>query len=245
MKAMILAAGLGTRLRPWTLTHPKALVPVEKVPMLARVIERLIHDGFGDITVNVHHFASQITDYLAENHFNAEIHVSDETGRLLETGGGILHAREFLGADNAPFLVHNVDILSNAPLSSLMQTHIASGSDATLLVSKRKSSRKLWFATDNVLAGWSSDSGETRPANFCPGEGMACFAFSGIYVMNPRLFPLMERQFGSRPFSIMDFFLANTGSLRIRGYVAENLEVLDIGKPETLANAPEMLARIS
>ncbi|MDE6382409.1 MAG: NTP transferase domain-containing protein, partial [Muribaculaceae bacterium] len=121
MKAFILAAGLGTRLRPWTLEHPKALVPVGGVPMLERVILRMRDQGFDDITVNVHHFADQIVDFLNARDFGVAVHISDERERLLDTGGAILHASRFLAADPAPFLVHNVDILSDAPHASLME----------------------------------------------------------------------------------------------------------------------------
>ncbi len=121
MKAMILAAGLGTRLRPWTLEHPKALVPVGGVPMLERVIVRLKDEGFDEIVVNIHHFGDQIIDFVRSKDFGVKIFISDERGELLDTGGGLVYARELLGED--PVLVHNVDILSNADLKSFMRKH--------------------------------------------------------------------------------------------------------------------------
>ena len=121
MKAMILAAGLGTRLKPWTLTHPKALVPVGGVPMLERVIRKLEKEGFNDIVVNIHHFGEQIIDFLKSRQWQAHISISDERGELLDTGGGISRASGFLGANSQPFLVHNVDILSSADLSWVMR----------------------------------------------------------------------------------------------------------------------------
>lgn len=124
MKAMILAAGLGTRLRPWTLQHPKALVPVGGIPMLHRVITSLTAQGFDDITVNIHHFGQQIIDFLNSKEYGTRINISDERGHLLDTGGGIVHASKFLCADAEPFLVHNVDILSDADLCGLMKAHI-------------------------------------------------------------------------------------------------------------------------
>ena len=187
MKAFILAAGLGTRLRPWTLEHPKALVPVGGMPMLERVILRMRDQGFDDITVNVHHFAGQIVDFLNTRDFGVSIHVSDERERLLDTGGAILHASRFLAADPAPFLVHNVDILSDAPLASLMQKHIGSGRDISLVTSERKSSRRLLFDADGTLAGWHSlATDEYRPEGFCrhAEDGLAENAFSGIYVVS-------------------------------------------------------------
>ena len=114
MKAFILAAGLGTRLKPWTLSHPKALVPVGGVPMLERVIRRLENEGFDYIVVNVHHFASQITDFLKARAWQARIEVSDETDLLLDTGGALVHAAPLLCRDSEPFLIHNVGILSDA-----------------------------------------------------------------------------------------------------------------------------------
>ena len=146
---MILAAGLGTRLKPWTLEHPKALVPVDGIPMLERVILKLKSQGFDEIVVNVHHFAGQITDFLDSKDFGIKISISDERGGLLDTGGGLVHARHLL--EGEPFLVHNVDILSNADLSALMHFHESEGNDVTLLTSDRKSSRKLLFDEDGSL----------------------------------------------------------------------------------------------
>ena len=151
MRAMILAAGLGTRLKPWTLEHPKALVPVDGIPMLERVILKLKSQGFDEIVVNVHHFAGQITDFLDSKDFGIKISISDERGGLLDTGGGLVHARHLL--EGEPFLVHNVDILSNADLSALMHFHESEGNDVTLLTSDRKSSRKLLFDEDGSLKG--------------------------------------------------------------------------------------------
>lgn len=121
MKAMILCAGLGTRLRPWTLSHPKALVPVGGVPMLERVIDKLRSQGFDYIVVNVHHFPEQIVDFLRQRDLGVKIAVSDESDRLLDTGGAIMKAEELLRFSDGPVLVHNVDILSDADLRGLMQ----------------------------------------------------------------------------------------------------------------------------
>jgi len=245
MKAMLLAAGLGTRLRPWTLSHPKALVPVEGIPMLERVLGKLAASGFDDITVNVHHFASQIVEFLRDNKFDANISVSDESAQLLDTGGGILHAAGRLGRDSEPFLVHNVDILSDANLSQLMNAHSRSDADVTLLVSGRESSRKLAFSHDGLLKGWVSSSGETKPSGFEMQPDYRLAAFSGIYTMNPSLFPLMRDEYGSNPFPIMDFFLSNLNNIRIRAHFVETLHLIDIGKPETLARASGLLNLIS
>src|SRR5574344_733937 len=144
MKAMIFAAGLGTRLRPLTNTMPKALVPVAGKPMLEHVITKLKSSGFDDITINIHHLGQQIIDFLkAHDNFGVTIHISDEREKLLDTGGGIKKARAFLGNDEAPFLVHNVDILSNIDLKDFYQHHLTNECTATTLVSRRQSSRYL------------------------------------------------------------------------------------------------------
>ncbi|MBR5193864.1 MAG: NTP transferase domain-containing protein, partial [Bacteroidaceae bacterium] len=152
MKAMIFAAGLGTRLKPLTDHMPKALVPVAGKPMLEHVILKLIASGFDEIVINVHHFAEQIIEFLKEkNTFGIKIWISDETEELLDTGGGIKKASSLL---NEPFLVHNADILSNVDLKALYDFHIASENDATLLVSPRKTVRYLLFDQTTRLCGW-------------------------------------------------------------------------------------------
>ena len=153
MKAMIFAAGLGTRLRPLTDNMPKALVPVAGKPMLERVILKLKESGFNDITINIHHFGDQIIDFLrVHNNFGAEIHISDERDMLLDTGGGIKKARPFLDG-NEPFLVHNADILSEVDLRSFYRHHLESKAKATLLVSERQTSRYLLFDKEHNLHG--------------------------------------------------------------------------------------------
>ena len=167
MKAMIFAAGLGTRLRPLTDHMPKALVPVAGKPMLERVILRLKEAGFNEITVNIHHFGEQIIDFLrAHDNFGTEIHISDERGMLLDTGGGIKKARPFLDGQE-PFLVHNADILTDIDLAGLYRHHLESDAESTLLVSERKTSRYLLFDDDYHLHGWINKStGEVKPAGF-------------------------------------------------------------------------------
>ena len=153
---MIFAAGLGTRLKPLTDDRPKAMVEVNGKPLIQHIIEKLTANGFDEIIVNVHHFAEQIIDFLHENNnFGIRIEISDERGMLLETGGGIKKAAHFFD-DGKPFLVHNVDIFSNADLRELYNHHIESSSAATLLVSDRKSSRNLLFNDDMRLCGWQN-----------------------------------------------------------------------------------------
>lgn len=236
---MILCAGLGTRLKPWTEHHPKALVPVGGTPMLKRVISRLALQGFNEVTINVHHFADQILSYIKEEKLPvSQINVSDESDMLLDTGGGILNAEKFLAEDNRPFLVHNVDILSDANLTQLYDEHIASGNIATLLVSDRQSDRKLVFDPDMNLKGWINlKSGETRPSGLVINEDDFVLAFSGIYVMSPEVFSIMRKNGLSGKFPIMDFFLAGFDDVKIGGFRQDHLDIIDIGKPDTLHRA--------
>lgn len=235
---MILAAGLGTRLRPWTLYHPKALVEVGGKPMLGRVIDSLRKAGFDDLTVNIHHFGDQIVEFLAGFPGGERIHVSDERDLLMDTGGGVVKASDFTFRTPDPLLVHNVDILSNANLVDLMEEHIRTGADATLLVSDRPSGRKLVFTSDMRLKGWHSVAdGKYRPENLLIESGDHELAFSGIYILSESAVKKMKEQFGSAPFPIMDFFLSNISSLHLSGYRVNDLKLIDIGKPETLEQA--------
>lgn len=230
MKAFILCAGLGTRLKPWTDSHPKALYPVDGVPMLERVIEKIMNCGIVDITVNVHHFADQIIDFLASKDFGVEIKVSEEREEPLETGGALLHAREFLCADDNPILVHNVDILSNADFHILEKSHLETGADATLLVSRRESSRALVFDGNMRLCGWHSrKTGEYRPDGFSPAERDGEFPFSGIYIVNPHIIRQMESLGWKGKFSIIDYLLATLAINDYRGYLDNGLRLKDIG----------------
>lgn len=237
---MILCAGLGTRLKPWTLSHPKALVPVSGIPMLRRVADNLVSRGFDSLVINVHHLADQIIDFINDGNLSsANVKISDESASLLDTGGGILHAEPLLHTDDQPFLVHNVDILSNADLASVYRDHIISGRDVTLLVSNRDSSRKLIFSKEDLrLKGWMNvTSGETKPCGTVLECEDSMLAFSGIYVMSTNVFDTMRELGFSHTFPIMDFFLKSIPYLNIGAVIQQNLEVIDIGKPETLAKA--------
>ena len=243
MKAMIFAAGLGTRLKPLTDTMPKALVPVAGKPMLEHVINKLITAGFDEIVINVHHFANQIIDYLkAKNNFGIRIWISDETEELLDTGGGIKKASSYF---NEPFLVHNADILSNVDLKALYKFHITSGNDATLLVSPRKTVRYLLFDDTNRLQGWvNKDTLQTKPEGFTyQPELQKEYAFGGIHIISPTLFNYMGDNWTGK-FSIMDFYLQTCQKAQLGGYAKEDLHLIDIGKPETLAKAEEFIRQI-
>lgn len=247
MKVFIPAAGLGTRLRPFTLTNPKALVEVDGVPMLERVILRLKREGFDEMVINLHHFGDKIEEFVkAHDNFGVNIAFSDERAELLDTGGALLHARRLLGGDGRPFLIHNVDILSDAPLRELIDRHERSEAAATLLVSDRESSRRLIFDGANALRGWHNlSTDEYKPAGFESQSDYRQLAFSGIHVMNPsEIFAEMDRQGRSGRFSVIDFYMQSIGSLRVEAMEVGRLRMIDIGKPETLALAPTLLREI-
>lgn len=235
MKALIFAAGLGNRLKPLTDNMPKALVPVAGKPMLEHVILKLKAAGFGDITVNIHHLGQQIIDFLqANDNFGVEVHISDEREYLLDTGGGIKHAAPFLDGEE-PFLVHNVDIFSNVDLRQLYRKHQESKALATLLVSKRKTSRYLLFNEENRLCGWRNrETGEVKSyySYFNPARYKA-YAFSGIHILSPEIFCWMEEWTGK--FSIIQFYLSICARTNIHACEFPELKLLDIGKPEALA----------
>lgn len=245
MKAMIMAAGLGTRLKPWTLTHPKALVPVEDVPVLERLLLKLRNEGFDHIVVNVHHFSDQVKEFLAARDYGVRIDVSDETDRLLDTGGALRKASPLLSEDDGPVLVHNVDILSNEDLGRLVHIHNDTGADITLLTSPRESSRRLVFRPDGTLAGWRNiQTDEYRPAGFVPEACMVQEAFSGIYVVGAKaLADIAEYggRIGDDRFPIMDYLLSYPSGIEIRRHSDPRLRLLDIGKPDALARAKEYL----
>lgn len=243
MKAMIFAAGTGTRLKPLTDTMPKALIPINGKPMLEHVILKLKDAGFDQIVINIHHFGQQILDFLAaNNNFGLHIDISDERNYLLDTGGGVKNAISFLAGDE-PFLIHNVDILSNVDLKQLYDTHKETNPLATLLVSERKTSRYLLFNKENKLCGWRNhETGEVKSffPHFDPDQ-YSEYAFGGIHVLSPKILEFMEEWTGK--FSIINFYLSICAKTDIRAYLTENLQLLDIGKPETLAQAEEWIVK--
>ena len=240
MKAMIFAAGLGTRLKPFTLEHPKALVPVGGIPMLERVMRKLIGAGANDIVVNVHHFADQIVDFISHGDWgDTRITISDESGLLLDTGGGLLNARKWLENTNAPIIVHNADILTDFDLCKMINCHLEKSPLATLLVKKRETTRYIAFDNDMLMKGWTNvASGERKPADL-QYDDYNLYAFGGVHLISPKIFQLLK-QFakGQAVFSIMSFYISACHSHRIIGYApAEPYHWYDVGKPSTLALA--------
>lgn len=230
MQAFLLAAGLGTRLRPLTDHKPKALVEIQGVPLLKINLDNLIRQGVSRIVVNVHHHADMIVDYLNHHTWDAEILVSDERDQLLDTGGGLKKAAH-LFAPNEPVLIHNVDILSHIDLTAALKQHSHSMSIATLLVSSRNTSRQLLFDEHCQLVGWKdSRSGETRWVQ----EPTPCEerAFSGIAIIEPTLLDLLPP--ANRPYPIIPAYLDMARNHRINYFEHKKEDWLDVGKPDTL-----------
>lgn len=240
MKAMIFAAGLGTRLKPITDTLPKALVPVGGEPLLSHVIRKLVSAGYDHLVVNVHHFPDQIIGYLQQHDFGVPIDISDERDGLLETGGGVAHARPFL--EGGPFLVHNVDILSNLDLAWFRAQHRPDAL-ATLLVSERETSRYLLFRDDGRLAGWTNVTTREVRSPYPDLDPSACrrLAFSGIHYMGAGIFQAMDALGMPARFPIMDFYLKACDRYPIYAAIPPSLRLLDVGKQDTLAAAEDFL----
>ncbi len=242
MKALIFAAGLGTRLKPLTDIMPKALVPVDGKPLLRHVLDTLEAAGYDDITINAHHFAEQIYDYVIHSSGLEEqpgpgVHISDERDLLRDTGGGILHAERYL-RDGGNFLVHNVDIFSNLDIPAFVAS-ARPDALATLVVSDRPTSRYLLFDNDMRLRGWTNvKTGEVRSpfVDFDP-TGCARLAFSGIHLISDRVFGIMKDGESPEKFSIIDFYLSVAADFPVYGYVQPGYRMLDVGKLDSIALA--------
>jgi NDP-sugar pyrophosphorylase family protein len=244
MKAMILAAGLGTRLQPLTLNRPKALLEVEGVPLLGLVLARLSQHGFTDIVVNTYHLADQIMAFLEEYqkesvHGRLTLAVSKET-RLLDTGGGVQNAAWFFD-DEQPFLVHNVDVLTDLDLNRLMEAHRSSKALATLAVQERKTTRYFLFDEVDRLCGWQSlESNETRMARTVNGTPTP-LGFMGIQVLSPKIF---EKLTTTPPFSLVEAYLqlAAVGE-SIAAFRADDSRWMDLGRKEQIEQASALFGR--
>jgi NDP-sugar pyrophosphorylase family protein len=241
MRAMILAAGLGTRLKPLTDSTPKALIKIKNYTLLELQIKKLKAEGFDEIIINVHHFADKIKEYLRQNNFfNCSIDFSDESEKLLDTGGGLQKAAHFF-SDKKPFLLYNVDILSNIDLNKLMQAHISSSPIATLAVQDRSSSRKFLFNNEMILSGWVNEkSGERILVKDKQSELLSC-AFSGIQIIDPKIFKYFPDK---DVFSLVDLYLTAAKNEKIVGYLHNNDEWMDLGKIENLNEAEKLFERI-
>ena len=242
MNALILAAGLGTRLGTYTADRPKALVEVNGHTMLEHQLRHLSAAGFDRFVINIHHFAGKVQQYLRQNgNFGLDITLSDESSLLLDTGGGIRQAMHLL-QDDAPLLVHNVDIFSNTDLKALYDTHIKSGADATLLTARRSTSRYLYFNNKGALCGWSNEkTGEVRsPLSDFDKTKFTPYAFQGIHIISKSVLPLLDA-IPEQIFGITDFYVSNAGRLNLQMVESDPSQWVDAGKPEALDKAAQIV----
>ena len=235
MKAMIFAAGLGTRFKPWTDNHPKALAMVNGKSLLQRNVEYLQQYGITDIVVNVHHFADQIIAAIKSfNGWGSNIIISDEKEEVLETGGGLLKAKHHLQGDT--FLTINVDILTDANLNDFINTHRQQDAAITLAVRDRRTQRYLLFDKNNRLCGWRNTDTEKEKIAVEADEYIEK-AYSGIAIFEPSVFDAITQ---TGKFSLIDVYLSMASTYKIIGYDHSQSRVLDVGKPESVAIAESM-----
>jgi NDP-sugar pyrophosphorylase family protein len=234
MQAMLFAAGLGTRLKDETADKPKALVDVGGKPLLQHAIEKLSDEGASRIVVNVHHFAPQVINFINSKDWGVPVLISDESNKLLETGGGLKFASH-LFTPNEPILIYNVDILSNINLQDVISAHKQSNAIATLVVRQRETQRYFKFDSEHNLVGWinkkTSETKVSRPGNF---EKATEMAFSGIHIVEPQIFDFMPAE---DRFSIVQVYLELAKTKSIKGYFDNSELWMDVGKPAQLEEA--------
>ncbi len=236
IKAMIFSAGLGTRFKPWTDIHPKALAIVNGKSLLQRNIEYLKQYGITDVVVNVHHFPEQIIEAIKINKgWGSNVVISDESDEVLETGGGLMNARYLLESDK-PFISLNVDILTNLDLNKLMSFHQQHKPLVTFGVTNRKSSRVLLFDNDNRLCGWKNlQTGQEKISIDKPH--LVEKAYSCVVIYQPEIFSLIKQ---TGKFSIIDTYLDLAAEHVILGYDHSGDNLVDVGKPESVAVAEKL-----
>lgn len=235
---MILAAGLGSRLKPWTNNHPKALAMVNGKTLLQHNIEYLQQHGIKEVVVNVHHFANQIVGAIEKNNgWGSRVIISDETEEVLETGGGFLKAATLL--QNAQLIVlMNVDILTNLNLGAMIHYHQQKQPLATLATTGRETSRYFLFDEGNNLCGWKNiKTGEEKPTNHPKGKQKTAKAFSGIHVIDPKIFSLIKQQ---GKFSMVDVYIDLMQEQTIKSFDHSETRFIDVGKPESIVKAEIM-----
>jgi len=239
MKAMIFAAGLGSRLRPLTNNKPKALVELNGEPLINGVIKKLAAAGVTEIIVNLHHFANELRNYLIESNSGISIHFSDESRFLLDTGGGLKKAAEFFN-DAKPFFAYNVDILSNIDLGKLYHHHLENKAMATLAVRNRKSSRYLLFDKELQLSGWENIVSNELRLIRGKREDLHPLAFSGIQLIDPKIFETMA-EVGK--FSIIDVYLRIASTEKVKAYIHDEDYWFDLGTFKQLEEAGNFIKR--
>lgn len=238
MQAMILAAGLGTRLKPITNDIPKALVEINGKTLLEIAIRKLIENDFRRIIINVHHFADKIKEFLDKNTFAADIFISDESELLLETGGGIKHAKNYF--DESPVLIHNVDIISNLDLKEFYQYHLSDDSAASLVVSNRVSNRYLLFNDANILCGWQ-DIKKDEKIIVRNEIKLNQMAFNGIHILNPGLIDSFPEE---KVFSVIKAYLKIAATEDVHAYISDDIKWIDVGKVDNLETAGRLAKSI-
>jgi NDP-sugar pyrophosphorylase family protein len=243
MKAMIFAAGLGTRMRPLTNNRPKALVEVEGKPLLEHIIQRLIYFGVREIIVNVHYEALQIVEFLEKkDYFGIRIEISDESEQLLDTGGGLKKAMWFFD-DDKPFLVWNTDILSTIDFEALLKYHNEHNALATLATRHRDTSRYLLFDENNVLHGWTNIKSGVAKIIRHDNENLKYQAFSGIHIISPRIKDFMTNP-NVTVFSMIDLYLEVGKTQPILSYPHDADLWMDVGTPSDLEDGAFVARRM-
>lgn len=242
MKAMIFAAGLGTRLKPLTDITPKALIEVNGVPMIEHVIRRLKSAGVTKLIINLHHFPDQIKAFLAsKDHFGLKIVFSEERDEVLETGGGLMKASALLDGDE-PFFVHNTDVISNVNLKAMWDFHQRNNPLATLLVQDRPSSRYLLFDEQNTLKGWTNTATGEMILVSGSAPNLQRLAFNGIHIIRPDIFRLITKK---GKFSIIKAYLDLARDYQIKGLAPSDIQFVDVGKPENIPLAESLVRQFS
>lgn len=230
--ALLFAAGLGSRLKPFTDFHPKALAVVNGKTLLQHNLEYLKQFRIEKVVINVHHFANQIIEFVNTNNFGLEIIISDESDEVLETGGGLLKAKKHL--ENSAFLVMNVDILTDLDVSKMIEFYFQNKALVVLAVSDRKSSRKLFFDHENKLMGWKNFSNQEEIGTI---KDCKPLAFSGIHIINPKIFDLIQEK---GKFSIMSSYMGLMEKNTILGFDHSGGKLIDVGKPEAISEAEKL-----
>jgi NDP-sugar pyrophosphorylase family protein len=238
MKAMIFSAGLGTRFKPWTDEHPKALALVNGKSLLQRNVEYFQQFGIHEVIVNVHHFANQIYDAVKKNNgWGSTIYISDEQEQLLDTGGGLLKVKKWL-SNKEPFVTTNADILTDLDLNKLIAFHKQHQPLISMAVTQRKTSRYFLFDKNNRLCGWrNTKTGEEKIA--IEKKGLAEKAYSCVVVFEPTVFSYVPF---TGKFSLVDLYLALAADHLILGYDHTGDKIVDVGKTENIAIAESLFS---
>jgi N-acetyl-alpha-D-muramate 1-phosphate uridylyltransferase len=238
LKAMIFSAGLGTRFKPWTDTHPKALALVNGKPLLQHNIEYLQRYGITDVVINVHHFANQIIEAVKQhNGWGSNILISDETNEVLETGGGLLKAKDLL-QNEEPFVTLNADFLTDLNINDLFRFHQEKKSLISFGITSRKTSRYFLFDDDNRLCGWrNTNTGEEKIS--IAKENLKEMAYSCVVIFQPEIFNLIPQR---GKFSLVETYLSLAADYPIYGYDHTGDKLVDVGKSESVAVAEKLFS---